>query len=109
MLPSGRARTFDNRVGWALTYLSQAGLIARPRRGHMQITSSGRQALTAHPQRIDASTLEPYPSFVEFRERRTRRDSAAATAPDGVHPDLTEPSWPLSELLRRILYGMARR
>ena len=44
MLPSGRARTFDNRVSWALTYLSQAGLIERPRRGHAQITARGRRA-----------------------------------------------------------------
>ena len=28
LLPSGRQRTIDNRVGWSLTYLSQAGLVA---------------------------------------------------------------------------------
>ncbi|TXI72376.1 MAG: hypothetical protein E6Q42_14620 [Dechloromonas sp.] len=27
MLPSGRAKMFDNRVGWAKTYIANAGLI----------------------------------------------------------------------------------
>ena len=30
MIPSGRAKLMDNRVGWSLTHLSQAGLIERP-------------------------------------------------------------------------------
>jgi len=29
MIPSGRARLFDNRVGWTLTHLSQAGALER--------------------------------------------------------------------------------
>ena len=79
MLPSGRQRTFDNRVGWALTYLTQAGLVARPSRGNVTITDDGRQALAANPTRIDMSTLDAYPSYREFRERR-RRDGNSATA-----------------------------
>ena len=31
-LPSGLAKTFNNRVGWAATYLYRVGLLARPRR-----------------------------------------------------------------------------
>jgi restriction system protein len=27
MIPSGRARLLDNRIGWALTHLSQAGAL----------------------------------------------------------------------------------
>ena len=30
LLPSGTAPIFDNRVGWARTYLKQAGLIINP-------------------------------------------------------------------------------
>jgi hypothetical protein len=30
MLPSGKATVFGSRVGWALTYMSQAGLATRP-------------------------------------------------------------------------------
>lgn len=38
MLPSGRAKLFDNRVGWAKTYIANAGLIASPRRAISVIT-----------------------------------------------------------------------
>ncbi len=68
-LPSGRQRTINNRVGWSLTYLVQAGLIARPTRGFAQITDAGRSALASNPSRIDAAVLEQYPMFQEFKER----------------------------------------
>jgi restriction system protein len=32
LLPSGRQATFDNRVGWARTYMKKAGLLESPRR-----------------------------------------------------------------------------
>lgn len=69
MLPSGRQRTIDNRVGWALTYLAQAGLVDRPARGQVRISAQGREALAIHPERIDNRVLEQYPAFIEFRER----------------------------------------
>lgn len=33
LLPSGQQAVFDNRVGWARTYLSKAGLLEKTRRG----------------------------------------------------------------------------
>jgi restriction system protein len=70
MLPSGSARTFDNRVGWALSYLYQAGLIERPRRAHYQITADGVEALAKNPERIDMKVLEAYPKYQEFKQRQ---------------------------------------
>ena len=32
LIPSGRAKLIDNRVGWACTYLRKAGLIESPQR-----------------------------------------------------------------------------
>lgn len=78
LLPSGRSRRINNRVGWAITYLSQAGLVERPARGQVLITASGRDALRDNPDRIDMHTLERYPSYLEFRER-TRDTGAAET------------------------------
>ena len=73
MLPSGRARTMDNRVGWALTYLRQAGLVDAPSRGRVRINGVGREALNRFPERIDMKALEAYPAYLEFRDRT--RDS----------------------------------
>lgn len=84
VLPSGRQRTIDNRVAWALTYLSQAGLVARPNRGHVTITDEGRAALDANPSRIDMKTLEAYPAYLEFRDRtRGKATSCAILVDDG--------------------------
>lgn len=69
VIPSGRQRTFDNRVSWAVSYLSQAGLVARPSRGQVQITPEGRTALERYPDRIDMKVLEAYPAYREFKER----------------------------------------
>ncbi len=80
LLPSGRQRVIDNRVGWALTFLSQAGLVERPSRGVVRITEAGRQALAANPSRIDMKVLEQYPSYLEFRQR-TRAERGASSSP----------------------------
>jgi len=77
LLPSGRQRVMDNRVGWALTYLAQAELVRRPRRGMVEITDEGRRVLTANPQRVDMKTLEAFPAYLVFRER-TREVTAPA-------------------------------
>ncbi|WP_353649814.1 restriction endonuclease [Nakamurella sp. A5-74] len=94
MLPSGRQRTIDNRVGWALTYLFQAGLIARPSRGQVSITDEGRDALAKNPTRIDMKILEQYPAYLEFRERTrdkaTNPDTPADEGRDASPSDLIE-------------------
>jgi restriction system protein len=54
MLPSGTAPMFDNRVGWAKTYLKQAGLIDATRRGYFRITPRGTELLGTHPVQIDS-------------------------------------------------------
>lgn len=84
LLPSGRQRVIDNRVGWALTFLSQAGLVERPSRGVVCINDAGRKALAANPSRIDMKVLEQYPSYLEFRQR-TREAKPSSTAPAVEH------------------------
>jgi len=64
LLPSGRQATFNNRVGWARTYLTKAGLIELPRRGHFSITPRGLAALKTNPPKINIAFVEQYPEFV---------------------------------------------
>ena len=45
LLPSGNQRAFDNRMGWARTYLKKAGLLEYPKRGLSQITARGKEVL----------------------------------------------------------------
>ncbi|HET6296201.1 MAG TPA: winged helix-turn-helix domain-containing protein [Kribbella sp.] len=80
LLPSGRQRTIDNRVAWALTYLSQAGLVERPQRGVVRISDVGRQALEANPEQISLKVLEQYPAYVAFRSRTRDVETPAQNA-----------------------------
>jgi restriction system protein len=80
LLPSGSQFVFANRVGWARTYLKQAGLIDSPRRGFFRITQRGLNLLQEMPLRLDVNLLERFPEFLEFRARRRDRESASTQA-----------------------------
>lgn len=66
LLPSGKQSIFENRVGWARTYLKKAGLVDTPRWGHASITEKGLVVLGEEPDRIDNEYLKRFDSFVEF-------------------------------------------
>jgi len=70
MLPSGRAKMFDNRVGWAKTYIANAGLIGAPRRGISNITKRGMDFLSEHEGRITLKVLAGLSGNKPLRERK---------------------------------------
>lgn len=82
---------FNNRVHWALTYMSQAGLVNRPKRGVVQITDRGLAALATHPHRIDNNVLL---QFEEFKVFKSRVHNAATPT---TEPSKTGNSEPLFE------------
>lgn len=88
LLPSGRQTLFSNRVGWASTYLKQAGVLEAPRRGVLRITQRGRDLLKEQPARINVALLERFPEFVEFRGKR--RHTNQSTQPESVVAQTTE-------------------
>lgn len=90
-LPSGRQRVMDNRVGWALTYLAQAGLIQRPQRGVVAITERGRTVLAELPAGAGLGTkdLERFSEFVAFQQR-TRTVAAGVDDADTEHSSTPE-------------------
>ena len=67
LLPSGRQARFDNRVGWARTHLTKAGLLESPERGKMRITSRGHEVLGRDLERVDMALLNEFPEFRAFR------------------------------------------
>jgi restriction system protein len=83
-LPSGKQKLFDNRVGWAKSYLKQANLIEYPKRGFFMITERGKQVLAEDPERIDVKYLQRFPEFVEFRQRNKKKDR------EEIKPSATE-------------------
>ncbi|MCX7072817.1 MAG: restriction endonuclease [Gammaproteobacteria bacterium] len=83
LLFASGSELFAGRVGWARTYLKQAGLLAAPRRGTFKITDVGSALLATDPQRIDNRTLLQYSSFVRFitRAKDASDETGAAASP----------------------------
>jgi restriction endonuclease Mrr len=77
LLPSGQQEVFNNRVGWARTYMKKAGLLETTRRGHFRITTRGLQVLDKKPPHIDVKFLEQFDRFQEFRVLRHTRSQNA--------------------------------
>jgi len=95
LLPSGSQAVFNNRVGWARSYLKQAGLLGAPKRGFFVITPKGQELLAKNPPEINVTLLEQYPEFVEFRNRRKEKpesdnESTDQTAPEQVTNETPE-------------------
>ncbi|MEW5883242.1 MAG: restriction endonuclease [Armatimonadota bacterium] len=92
LLPSGRQEVFDNRVGWARTYLKKAGLLDTTRRSHFVISERGRQVLAEGRSRIDSKYLERFDEFREFRNRKATRSGprdAAGAATETTSDEAT--------------------
>ena len=79
LLPSGSQAVFDNRVGWARSYLKQAGLLDSPKRGFFQITQRGKELLDSGIVRIDNSVLEQFEEFQDFKNRKKKKDDSDTT------------------------------
>ena len=73
LLPSGKQAIYDNRIGWARTYLKKAGLIESPARAQFVLSEEGKTALS-DADTIDNKYLMRYPSFVAFQKaKRTNK------------------------------------
>lgn len=77
-ISSGKQTVIKNRVSWARTYLTKAGLLESPGRGLTKITQRGLDALaqTEHPVRV--KYLKQFPEFKEFH---TAKPKAATESP----------------------------
>lgn len=108
LLPSGTAPLFDNRVGWARTYLKQASLLRSSKRGVFQITDAGRALLAENPRQIDGALLDRYETFRQFKSRRREKGEGEVEAP--VKPFQQElPADETPEDALAAAYGRLRR
>jgi restriction system protein len=75
LLPSSGQLVFNNRVGWARTYMKKAGLLSTPKRGILQITDRGLKVLKDNPTRVDNKVLRQFPEFLEFQKPKDESTS----------------------------------
>jgi restriction system protein len=104
-LPNAPQPRFYNRVGWARTYLKQAGLLETTgRRSYLKTTDRGRQVLNSNPPRIDMNFLEQFPEYIEFRER-THENGVVTIEP--ISPTLT-PEESIDAAYRKLREDLAK-
>lgn len=77
LLPSGRQAIFDNRIGWARTYMKKAGLIESTKRGCFKITLRGNEVLSRNPSTINVKFLEQFDEFKDFRNIEHKKPGKA--------------------------------
>src|ERR1700678_2938921 len=98
LLPSGKQTLFGNRVHWAKTYLTKAGLLESTRRGHFRITERGQQVVASHPARIDNEFLNQFAEFRQFKERSVEGAALEGALP--VEPALVSRTETPDEIMR---------
>ncbi|WP_434762516.1 winged helix-turn-helix domain-containing protein [Vibrio fortis] len=67
-LPNGKQTVLDNRIGWARTYLTKAGLIEVTRRAHFAVTERGRKAISGPSTEVDNHYLKQFDEFAAFKD-----------------------------------------
>ena len=77
-LQSGQT-ILSNRVGWARTYLSKAGLVEKEGRGVYIITQEGKNAIKNGCDKITYDYLTRYPSFNDFAKRTFNKKDSSKT------------------------------
>jgi restriction system protein len=106
LLASGNQAIFDNRVGWAKTYLKKAGLLDSPKRATFIITDLGKQTLSKNPDRIDAKYLRQFPSFLEF-QNASRNDNETEEETTTTEINEQTPEENLDKAYQRIKKSLA--
>lgn len=93
LLPSGKQARFDNRVGWARTYLQKAGLLEKSGRGTFRITARGVEVLGSRPNKIDVKFLRQFDEFNAFQSLSHKNgDGPGADAPEATPVEVLESS-----------------
>lgn len=103
---SSGSLTFCNRIAWARTYLKKAGLVTSPKRGTVQITPEGKNAVDKPGLRIDNDFLATFPSFAEF-QKGGQTATTAENRPSSLAEDEDSPQDSLDRAYTRIRQTLA--
>lgn len=105
LLPSGAMTRFENRVYWARTHLTKAGLLEATGRARFRVTHRGTEFLAENPSRIKPDELL---RFGEYRTFRNMDSVPAAAAPSaGEDPDAATPQERLGDTYNLIRKELA--
>lgn len=89
LLPSGSAFIINNRIGWARTYLTKAGLLLKTKRGYFQISDEGKKFLKRNPISINSKMLSEFDSFNEFQSIKEKENQEINQVINAVQQNVT--------------------
>lgn len=84
LLPSGSSTYIANRVGWAMTFLTKAGLIKKIEKFTYRATDRAEEFLKLHPVGFTDKDLQSIEGYMEAWEKKAsgaaKQDSSSSTA-----------------------------
>ena len=89
LLPSGSAFVINNRIGWARTYLTKAGLLLKTKRGYFRISEEGKKLLQKKPAFINTKMLKEYDAFNEFQTTKEPDNSENNKTEHNIQQSIT--------------------
>ena len=102
LLPSGQQTVFSNRIFWAVTYLTRAGLMEKVRRGVYRLARQGTRLLHQAPTRLDFKRLREYPAFSKWHsQRKTSQSPKGPSPPGGQGEQVCTPEEVLNNVIRQ--------
>lgn len=87
-IPSGHSTYIHNRTGWAMTFLTKAGLIEKVAKATYGLTDRGREFLVTHPDTISVEDLRAVDGWREAW--RGQSDNNDAAPEDDDNPEAVE-------------------
>lgn len=88
-IPSGSSTVFGNRTGWAMTFLTKAGLISKIAPKTYRTTDRGREFLSKYPTDITVANLETIPGWEEAWDTKRKKREALGIGESISSPDST--------------------
>lgn len=95
-LPSGQAR-YKNRINWACSALTQAGLLNRPKRAHYRITDNGLAVDARNLSTYSEKDMLEWPEWVAYQDEIAARKQASPEVDSDTSE--TEPSDPIQAMV----------
>lgn len=101
---------YIHRTWWAVTFLRQAELLEKPKRGYIKITKKGKEVLDSGIKEINVKYLHKFPEFINFLNRSKKKDETKKsdekdlTAEEKIQSSVDEINEVVkSDILERIL------
>ncbi len=101
---------YVHRTWWAVTFLRQAGLLEKPKRGYIKITDKVKEVLDSGIKEINEKYLHKFPEFINFLNRSKKKDETKKsdekdlTAEEKIQSSVDEINEVVkSDILERIL------